>query len=201
MKMNVDEVLFSKFYKVNTALKDVNFTIFGYQIEGAKYERLWYHLLGRKITVNRRASDIGFSKAEAEGGAYFMISNSFSVGGQFDGKTQYGQTIMAHEGAHALIDMQNLGAISRGKSEAVAYLAEAIWRMASGLGPLKAAPGSRTANAAGIEPIRAEAYAIAGKVMSCNGIVDDEAAIRLVAAIRHHPVYESGQPHVSDGIA
>jgi len=198
--MNVDEVLFANFFKQDQALKKINFTIFGYRIQGEKYDRLWYHLLGRKITVNRRISDFGFSEAEAAGAAYFMISNNFSIGGQFDATGEYGKTFMAHEGAHALIDLQNLGAVDRGRSEAVAYLAEAIWRKESGLGPLKAARNSRTANASGFEPMRDLAFAMAGALAGTNGSVPDADADKLAEAIRNHPTYTDPKPHISDGI-
>ncbi len=195
--MNKDEVDFANFYHHDSSLKKIRFTFLGYSIDGSKYERLWYHLLGRKVTVNRRVSDAGF---DASGASYFMVSDSFSLGSTFAVGSTYGKAMLAHEGAHALVDLQNLGPIDRGISEGIAYLAEALWLTHAGFNPIAARKGSRTANAKGLEPMRDKAYAIAGALAGGNGQVPEPAARDLVKAVVSDPLYTDPRPHVSNGI-
>jgi hypothetical protein len=198
MVVSVDQTKIMRFFKEDKKLQQIIFTLKGYSINGGDrekgYPRLDMLLHHRKITVMRRVTDAGF--AEAAGAAsYFMGTNSFSLGSAFKPDTTYGQALLTHEGAHALIDLQSLGAIDRGISEAIGYTAEAMWLGLSGWDPIKPKGGGAA------HPVRAKAYAIASTLAAGgNGVVPTRDADDLVKLIVQHKQYDDPSPHVSDGI-
>jgi hypothetical protein len=198
MVVSVDQTKLMRFFKEDPKLRQIIFSLKGYSINGgdreAGYQRLDMLIHHRKITVMRRVSDLGFEEA-AGAASYFMGTNTFSLGSGFKPDTTYARALLAHEGAHALIDLQSLGSISRGISEAIGYTAEAMWLGLSGWDPIKAKKST------GPHPVRAKAYGIASALMAGgNGVVPNKDADDLVNLIVQHKQYDDPSPHVSDGI-
>ncbi len=199
MVVSVDQTKIMRFFKEDTKLRQIVFNLKGYSINGGDrekgYQRLDMLLHHRKITVMRRVSDMGFAEA-ADAASYFMGTNTFSLGSGFKPDTTFGKALLAHEGAHALIDLQSLGSITRGISEAIGYTAEAMWLGLSGWDPIKAKNGTAP------HPVRAKAYSIASALASGgNGMVPTKDADDLVNLIVQHKQYDDPSPHISDGIA
>lgn len=197
MVVSVEEVQLMRFFKDDPVLPEIVFTLKGYSIRGGDdtkgYKRLDRLIHDRKITVQRRINDAGFAAA-ADAASYFMSNNTFSLGSKFVPTGTFGKALLAHEGAHALIDLQNLGAINRGVSEAIAYFAEAMWLGLAGWTPIKAKGG-------GQNPVRAMAFAMAQAVANSASTTvppaDADALVNLIVAEKQ---YEDPNPHNSDGI-
>jgi len=197
MIVSVDQVDLMNFFGKDPQLPSIAFTLKGYAIAGGDaekgYRRLDRLIWDGKIRVNRRASDAGF-KAAAKAASYFMGSDNFSLGSGFRAGGIYGQALLAHEGAHALIDLQKLGSIDRGVSEAIGYLAEAMWLSLTGYEAIM--DEGSTPN-----PVRVEAMALAGKTLGgSNRQVADADADKLAALIRQNKQYDDPSPHISNGI-
>ncbi|MBP0463111.1 hypothetical protein J5Y09_04245 [Roseomonas sp. PWR1] len=198
MAFSIDDVKIMRFFKDDTNLRKIVFTLKGYDIQGGDgdkgYPRLDYLIHQRKLKVMRRVTDLGFADA-AGAASYFMGTNTFSLGTEFRVTSDYGMAVLAHEGAHALIDLQNLGSIVRGVSEAIGYVAEAMWRANAKRGPIMMKGGTA------VHPVRAKAFAIASALSTAsNGIVPTNDADDLVKLIVQEKQYDDPSPHVSDGI-
>jgi hypothetical protein len=197
MIVSVDQVDVMNFFAKDPQLPKIAFTLKGYTIAGGDrekgYRRLERLVWDNRIKVNRRASDAGFGDA-AGAASYFMGNDNFSLGSRFKVGGVYGQALLAHEGAHALIDLQNRGAVDRGVSEAIGYLAEAMWLDLSGYAAITDKGGKAN-------PVRVAAMALAQRTLATSSSqVPDADADRLAALIRQNGQYDDPNPHISDGI-
>lgn len=196
MVASVEQVQIMRFYKDDRALRSINFSVGTFRVEGGDrfkgYQALDMLIHHRKISVTRRFSDVGFGKGAV---SYMMDGNSLTISSDFPINTPYGKAILAHEGAHALMDLRNIGPINRGISEAIGYIAEAMWLRISDYDPLKDKDGK-------IIPIRDKAYDIADTLVSArSSIVPERAYTALAQLIRNDSQYNDASPHISDGIA
>jgi len=193
----VEQVQLMRFFKEDMNLRRINFRLKNYAINGGDgntgYVRLDRLIHDNAIRVNRRFSDAGFGDATGAA-SYVMATDTFSLSTRFNPTTGFGKAILAHEGAHALIDMQKLGSIDRGTSEAIAYTAEAIWLQLNGYDHIKDKGGVPN-------PVRVKAFDIADTLISArSSLVPDNDAEALVNLIIKNKQYDDPSPHISDGI-
>lgn len=146
-----------------------------------------------KLKIKRRFSDLGFGDT---GGSYMPDADHYSISAAFSIKVNKNRIILAHESTHALLDWQRLGKIPDPDSEAVAYIAEAIYIRAMGWTPL-------LDPATGIpHPIRAAADLAAAAVLAGTYDLTMNQGASVEAAIKASSHYgpKSTAFFISDGI-
>jgi hypothetical protein len=176
-----DAADFSNFLKSDPAIGAINFQFSTYKVYPGGYRTDIADLVANgKIKINRRFSDIGMADT---GASYMPDSDHFSISHGFDIAKDVPKLLFVHEATHALLDWQKVGTIPTTDSEAVAYLAEAIFVHTKGwkaLGGVGGTPPPR---------LRVEAYRVAGVVVGGAYTVPPGDAAALIAAVRATPLY------------
>ncbi len=110
------------------------------------------------------------------GCAYDMAYDCLSVRVGFTAGIPDDQSYLVHEATHAHFDIQKTGSVSRDDLEGAAYLAEAIWREANGLGPFSS------------DAVRIEAHRVAKTMLTGLYVVPaaDVAALQHAVATNAH---------------
>jgi hypothetical protein len=150
-------------------------------------------LTAGKLKVKRRFSDLGFGDT---GGSYMPDADHYSISAAFSIKVNKNRIILAHESTHALLDWQRLGKIPDPDSEAVAYIAEAIYVRTMGWTPLvDPATGAP-------HPIRAAADAAAQAVLAGGYDLTANQGAAVESAVRASSHYgpKAADFFISDGI-
>ncbi|HYP15014.1 MAG TPA: hypothetical protein VEQ63_13890, partial [Bryobacteraceae bacterium] len=124
----------------------------------------------------------------AAAASYYTDFDSLDVSPSFNIAAWEDQAYFVHECTHAHIDIQELGKHSGHENEAVAYLAEAMFLVASGKAPL------------GTQPTRIVSQQIATLLLANKryAVLPSEATA-LVAEVAKEPIYKTKIEYVSDG--
>lgn len=188
-----DESNIADFLRQHPAIGILNFRIGQHSIGSEAYcGTIANALRNGRIRVNRRFSDIGYSGV---GASYMADNNTLSVAAGFDLNTPGNRALLVHELTHAVVDSWNAGPIPVPLSEALAYLAEALFCLHAGLGILLSPETGKP------HPIRAAAEAGARALMAGSSReVAPAHAAALVRAVQQSGHYSPTDFFRSDGL-
>ena len=176
-----DAADFSSFLKTDPAITAINFQFAKHKVYPSGYRTDIADLVASgKIGIKRRFSDIGMTDT---GASYMPDADHFSIPRGFDITQDVPKLLFVHEATHALMDWQKVGTIPTADSEAIAYLAKAIFVRTKGWAPLAGRAGAPP------PPLRVEAYRVAGIVVGGAYAVPAGDIAALVTAVRATPLY------------
>ena len=121
------------------------------------------------------------------GATYFVDFDTLELPTGFSLTSTTEKALIVHECTHALIDLQKIGVHPAHETEAVGYLAEAMFLVASKTGPISA------------HAMRATSHAIATTLLSSGGYLVSAADwTTLVTAIAADPLYKGKTDSISN---
>lgn len=175
-----DKADFYSFLTTAPAFRKINFQFMTYLIYPEGYTRDVAGCVDSgQIEINRRFSDVGMT---GTGASYFPVSDSYSISKGFDLSRPTGQILIAHESTHALQDFQKLGKVPVPDAEAIAYVAEAIFSLASGY-PILLDPATGMPDPIRVAAANAAASVLAGNYTISQGLI---GAVRSAVSSSSH---------------
>lgn len=191
--MSEDETNIANFLCDHRAIGILNFRIGTYSIGSQDYRGTVANALRNgRIRVNRRFSDIGYAGV---GASYMADNNTLSLKASFDLNALASRALLVHELTHAVVDSWNAGPIPTPVSEALAYMAEAMFCLHAGI-PILLSPETGRPH-----PIRAAAEVGARALLggSSREVAPAHAAA-LISAIQQSGHYSPTDFFKSDGL-
>jgi len=172
------------FLTTNKAILKINFSLLRYKVYPGAYQKdVADAITSGEIKVNSSGKAVKAGAAAS----YYPDYDSLDVSATFNILDPDDQTYLVHECTHAHIDIQTLGVVDYHENEAVAFVAEALFSLASSYTPV------------GSDPIRLASRAIAANLLAGNYAVPAADAASLVSVIRSHPHYMGRPPVDSNG--
>lgn len=123
---------FIKLLTTDTAILKINFDFDGFLVFPEAYHRD----IASVVNNGRISIKVTTSMNEGAGATYFPTYREFWVPPTFKTSSDRDASLLIHEATHAHMDFRKIGAIALERSEAIAYLAEAVYREARGLPPI-----------------------------------------------------------------
>jgi hypothetical protein len=180
MPLKVDIV---NFLRTNSELKKVNFGFSAYKVYPTGYTVDVANLIDKEFITAKTAYFWPVAASYMMDSDKLIVKNSFNITNDDD------LSYLVHECTHALMDYQKMGLGSPFDHEAVAYLAEAMWREAGGLGSL------------GGTSIRTVSHRIAKSLLATGSYTVGPADVSdLIKAVKAEPHYAKLSDYESDGI-
>ncbi|MEO3474121.1 hypothetical protein AAFN86_19795 [Roseomonas sp. CAU 1739] len=166
------------FLQSDTAIDKVNFEFDGFQVYPSAYKTD----IAEAVKKGRIGVRIDTALNEGAGASYDLRYNEFRLPPGFDVSKDDPASLLLHEATHAHMDLQAIGSVPRERSEAIAYVAEAVFRGAKGLPPI----GGPSAEGAFM---RRQAASMAAGILAGGYKVPGQAAGNLMATLRNEPHY------------
>ena len=168
------------FLKSDPAIQKVNFDFGGFLV----YPQAYAVDVAGLIGSGRIGIRITTALDDDAGASYFADYNEIWVPPSFSiGKDEH-CSLLVHEATHAHMDYKAVGTVDIGWSEAIAYLAEAVFREARGLGPMSA------------NFIRQRSHATAKAVVGGAYRLDPAQVNSLILSARSEPHYAEKPPTI-----
>lgn len=169
--------------KTDTAINKVNFDFGGFLV----YPQAYAVDVAGLVTSNRIGIRVTTAMNAGAGASYYPDYNEFWVPPTFTTTSDRDCSLLVHEATHAHMDYKKVGTVDIGWSEAIAYLAEAVYREARGLPPL---PGEGAF-------LRARCHATAKTIVGGSYRLDPAQVTSLIMSARSEPHYAAMAPTIT----
>ena len=164
-----------KLLTTDTAILKINFDFDGFLVFPEAYHRDIASVVNNgKIGVN-----LTTSMNPGAGASYMVTYRQFWVPLRFSTANAKDASLLIHEATHAHMDFRVAGAMPLERSEAIAYLAEAVYREARGLPPI-AGEGNF---------MRTQCHAIAKGILKGTYKVPPMSVAALLGTAKNEPHY------------
>lgn len=181
----------ARFLSTDMGIDVITFTFDGFSVVPDDYKTVIADLL----TTGRIGVSVGASLAPGTGAQYLPDKNVVLLPVGFSLTSSNDISLLVHEMTHAILDYRNVGWVSQNYGEAIAYIAEALFRSRYKL--------SIMSN----RDLRRSAESVAGRILAGTPVVDAADCRMMRDAVAEDPHYkaksdESMLPrfHIYDGI-